>query len=1273
MLQLRGFSGTRDKVKLVEFHPVQPWIAFADKADNVRVWDWTTQQALHELQLGGADDEGSMEAAINTVPAKDPAFISNPSALSYAPSRTASGKVRQVAFLDPEVAYWQTATQHAMVNGNSTNRPDAVNVHALDGTRLLVVVCENKVLLHDLNTRKPYEVPRAALDGKSPTCVSFLFRGGKHAPGGQPDANSLMTSPVLAIGCSDGAVRLLHLATLRVIGKLVGNHKAAISCLLTLPSKAHFKTQEDTQQQAAGSHKDRAGRHKQQQQQDRAAALAPQPPPEFVPSVDLVFGGDSAGGLFVWEPFRLPLGSAEREVAPRVAVAGHAGEVWAACLAPGPEDSQAAAAKIFTAGSDHRLAAWDATSFAELWRTKLDAKSPATSLAYSHRYFNLSGAHALLATVNGPGVVAAYTLASMPAERGLRACANLAGLVPPGSKKVPKAYTVAVSPVRPNLAAVGCNTGMAFMTFDRMYPLPVAALPLRNLAEAHISPTHRLPREPVAASYVGHMGDAVCVVNCTAVEKDVGGVKQLVPQVVSQEPIGPATGRTGRAIVGVSATGEYVSVCWPASRAYVVYYRTLAATWQQVDSGLGVDLAWHSSRNMFAVLEEPPPPAPSSSKSKKWGARKEDPKAAAAEAAVLAAAIAGATVVRIKSLDGLGVSMVCQQVALSGDVPVGLHGGPLLGIAMKRMTSSGAELSGEEASPVLQFFSWNGVSKLGPELPEPSAVAWDPTLRYLALAYLRQVQIFRAQPQLESLGSLPVAGTTSVAWGVRQLYIATPTSVLLAFVAAEERSGASFSLLDMGPADDVAAGSTLQFVQLAGLTGTTATSSLREDSSGADASLPGPCPRPAGPVLLLGPRQGNLWLVNCLGQPQMVPLDHPGIRSRCLCAQGDLVGAVAVARHGLAPGQHDSIASFLRLQGGLPGAHLGLMGLQGLSLEMEAELCMATGQWRRACVCCEALMRGCNDRATLASSEAYAQALPDAAAEAADTGPSSSGGEFNAVAALSAMKDAAAAAAVTAAPPPQATVAKQQQQMWGLMGFGGLFVDEYQLPAEPEQEAVDKAKDPLAKGEVAWGAPLQHDWQFAEPPKRLSSWDGSGQPGWDPEAARSSAGLVAAATAVAAAAQPPPASAVSLAMRLVEGSQAAGITDVTRRASQLLLAHRGLLTAPQLARLAAKMAEVGMTREITGLVDSSVASGSHQGQAVGFVAAALTGDLVRLQRALQLSGTDALAALQSNTYRLPTAMATERCWNAALQHISAAAATHATSSYAYYTVTQSGL
>lgn len=68
----------------------------------------------------------------------------------------------------------------------------------------------------------------------------------------------------------------------------------------------------------------------------------------------------------------------------------------------------------------------------------------------------------------------------------------------------------------------------------------------------------------------------------------------------------------------------------------------------------------------------------------------------------------------------------------------------------------------------------------------------------------------------------------------------------------------------------------VQFIQLAGLTGTTATSRLRASSSGRDASLPGPVTRPPGSVTLLGPRQGNLWLVNALGQPVIIPLTHPG-------------------------------------------------------------------------------------------------------------------------------------------------------------------------------------------------------------------------------------------------------------------------------------------------------------------------------------------------------------------------------------------------------------
>lgn len=42
--------------------------------------------------------------------------------------------------------------------------------------RLLVMACDNKVVLHDIGSRKSFEVPRAALDGKSPTCVEVLGR-----------------------------------------------------------------------------------------------------------------------------------------------------------------------------------------------------------------------------------------------------------------------------------------------------------------------------------------------------------------------------------------------------------------------------------------------------------------------------------------------------------------------------------------------------------------------------------------------------------------------------------------------------------------------------------------------------------------------------------------------------------------------------------------------------------------------------------------------------------------------------------------------------------------------------------------------------------------------------------------------------------------------------------------------------------------------------------------------------------------------------------------
>jgi hypothetical protein len=60
---------------------------------------------------------------------------------------------------------------------------------------------------------------------------------------------------------------------------------------------------------------------------------------------------------------------------------------------------------------------------------------------------------------------------------------------------------------------------------------------------------------------------------------------------------------------------------------------------------------------------------------------------------------------------------------------------------------------------------------------------------------------------------------------------------------------------------------------------------------------------------------------------------------------GDVLGAVQVAAAGLAPAHHDELASFLATMAAPSGAHLALMGLPGLSLGMEVELCLATGGW----------------------------------------------------------------------------------------------------------------------------------------------------------------------------------------------------------------------------------------------------------------------------------------------------------------------------------------
>jgi predicted oxidoreductase len=50
-------------------------------------------------------------------------------------------------------------------------------------------------------------------------------------------------------------------------------------------------------------------------------------------------------------------------------------------------------------------------------------------------------------------------------------------------------------------------------------------------------------------------------------------------------------------------------------------------------------------------------------------------------------------------------------------------------------------------------------------------------------------------------------------------------------------------------------------------------------------------------VALLGPRRGNLWLVNCYGQPMVMSLEHPGERRLGWGGGGDHAGHCVSGRY----------------------------------------------------------------------------------------------------------------------------------------------------------------------------------------------------------------------------------------------------------------------------------------------------------------------------------------------------------------------------------------
>lgn len=84
----------------------------------------------------------------------------------------------------------------------------------------------------------------------------------------------------------------------------------------------------------------------------------------------------------------------------------------------------------------------------------------------------------------------------------------------------------------------------------------------------------------------------------------------------------------------------------------------------------------------------------------------------------------------------------------------------------------------------MQFFSWSSRASVGSGLVEPRWLAWDPDVTLCALAYEDGITLAAVRPQFKAVAALPLAHATSGIWHKHQLFLVTPTAVVLVFAAA---------------------------------------------------------------------------------------------------------------------------------------------------------------------------------------------------------------------------------------------------------------------------------------------------------------------------------------------------------------------------------------------------------------------------------------------------------------------------------------------------------
>ncbi|KAK4273344.1 hypothetical protein QN277_021766 [Acacia crassicarpa] len=967
MLRLKAFRPTNEKIVKIQLHPTHPWMVTADASDRVCVWNWEHRQVIYELKAGGVDERRLVGAKLEKLAEGETDHKGKPT------EAIRGGSVKQVNFFDDDVQFWKLWHYHSA----AAEAPSAVHkptssafsspAPSTKGRHFLVICCLNKAIFLDLVTMRGLDVPKQELDNKSLLCMEFLYRSG------------VSDGPLVAFGGSDGIIRVLSMLTWKLVRRYSGGHKGSISCLMS------FVAASGEAFLVSGASDGLLIIWSEDQKHESRELV-----PKFclkahdggVLSVELsrvnggaphliAIGADKA--LTIWDTASF---KELRRFKPVPKLACHSVASWCHPRAPNLD--------ILVCAKDSHIWAIEHPAYSALTRPLCELTSvvPPQALVPNKKL----RVYCMVAHTLQPHLVVTGTnIGVIVCEFDARSLPSVAPLPKLTDGRENSAVYVVGKELRllnfqlSNSGSSLSETGKSQREFfehllvklERKHirtPLPHDSYSVLSLSSSGKYLAITWPDFPYFSIFkvddwsIVDSGIARILAWDTCRDR-FAILESALPARIPLIPKGGSSRKAKEAAAAQAAAAAAASVASTGS----VQVRIL------LDDGT-------SNILMRSV-----------------GARSE-PVIGLHGGALLG--IAYQTSRRARPVAVPGIPTI-QSMPLSGYGGIGVNSFATFDDGFSSHRSSAGT-----AYQNFQLYSWETFQPVGGLLPQPEWTAWDQTVELCAFAYHQYIVISCLRPQFRYLGDVAIQHATSAVWHRRQLFVATPTTIEIVFVdagvvqsdvetmkskeeqrarEAQARAVAEHGELALITVDGPQATKEerislrppmLQVVRLASFQQAPSVPPFlmlpkqskldRNDSwmtraeerkasevavggggvSVAVTRFPVEQKRPVGPLVVVGVRDGVLWLIDRYMCAHALSLGHPGIRCRCLAAYGDAVSAVKWAGR-LGREHHDDLAQFLLGMGYAAEA----LHLPGISKRLEFDLAMKSNDLKRALQC----------------------------------------------------------------------------------------------------------------------------------------------------------------------------------------------------------------------------------------------------------------------------------------------------------------------------------